>query len=401
MKNKFSKKIFELSCNEFPIQKELEMPLEMKKRITDRIYDNKKRNLFFPKRAVALVAIVCIFSTSCTIYAFNEDVRETVNTGVQSIKNFFTREHVLIDNNSVSVEKEVISGNIKFRLGKVARDENTHYFYCDFELLEGTFEGTALVYDTLTLERKTGKKWNKLKEIHMGEAGLMAGEMICIFDEKITDRVRYVFPANINDTDSEIFRIVLKGVKTLDEKAVTKKIYSDEMNLEFSMDEVSFSLPVSEYELNRTFDLQGHSIILEKIRISPVEVVLTFDNSASEQFTFPATGKHLWSSGNYITGFFDFFERESSIPKVVLDELNKYSYRACISFKGRVSSSKLPSGTPSFTPDMDKIKVIFELTSPIYEEDIEKITLEREDGLFHGAEGETIILWNNTDETSE
>lgn len=410
--NKFIELLHDSDHGVLPDIKLNKMPRSMKKRIFHATH--KKPVWRFARRLFAAVFIIAaLLSMTVCVYALNEDFRQYINTAAENVKKFLTREEELIDSKAVMIDSSVTDSGVILTVKKAVRDGDVTYLYYSLENTEGEFSGTALVYDTLVLERRIQTnlrnriRYETVYENHMTPAGLLAGDILYLLDGGPETKVDIVLPLNLTEVNTDEYRLTVTGLSGVDASgSVSGKDdlivtgYTQTLSVEFKLGDIKEQLSVTEFEPMTEFDIQGHIFMFESMRISPVRIEISVADMTGEEFTFDEYPEYIWDPTDYLTGFWRYWTGNNcKYDKVWSDanELNKRSYRCFIQFSQSVSSDACEAVLSWKPPDISgsrgTVYYIFEPAEPIRPDDIERVYLERTDGLFYGAEGETIVIW--------
>jgi hypothetical protein len=413
--NTFIDVLHNMDSDALPELKLIKMPRSMEKRIVYAVKNNRKTVWHSAGRLLAAVIIIAaLLSMTVCVYALNENLREYVNTAAENVKKFLTREEELIDSKAVIIDRSTAEGGVILTAEKAVRDGDTVYLYYSLENTKGEFTGTALVYDTLRLERRVltnprnRVRYETVYENRMSPAGLLAGDILYFLDGEPKDKINIILPITLPEGETDEYRLTITGLSGVDDSGfvsgkdeLVTKGYADTLTVDFRLGDITDQLAVTELEPMTEIDIQGHILTLESIRISPIKIELSIADLTGEEFQFDGYPEYTWGPTDYLTGFWRYWSgRDSKDNKLWEDakELNKLSYRCFIKFGESVSPAVF-EGTVSWQryPDIysneDRVHVTFEPAQPVYATDIECIYLERVDGIYYGAEGETIVIW--------
>ena len=333
----------------------------------------------------------------------------------EAIKRVFTREEELIDQNAVFIDQTVSKDQITLTVEKAVRDGDTGYLY--LTLASGTtpFKGTALLYDTLKLERlikyRIHEKYETIFEDHMGEKGLLAGKVLHFLGKEPADTVKIILSLPLSEAGE--YRLTLtrlfSAFDEVDESGeYTGNIryieYADELTVSFKLDEMENEIYSAAYTPMKTFEIGDATLTLESLRITPVKIELSIIDKIGQTvelggYKFPAT--------EYLKGFYfpEGMEHGSDEYKAYIkehkDDILNMAYEIRIKFKDDVSTvNKSTSGLSWLVHNLDgidRVYATFNLLSPVYESDIECIYLERKDGIYGSGEGDIIVIWEGTE----
>ncbi|MDD4774033.1 MAG: DUF4179 domain-containing protein [Eubacteriales bacterium] len=392
------------------------MPRSMEKRILRAVRDSKKPVWRLAARLLAAVFITAaLLGMSICVYALNENFRQYINTAAENVRKFLTREEELIDSKAVMIDSSVTDSGVILTVKKAVRDGDVTFLYYSLENTEGEFSGTALVYDTLVLERRVKTnmqnrfRYETVYENRMTQVGLLASDILYLLDGGPVTKVDIILPLNLTKEKTDEYRLTITGLSGVDASGsmsgkddliVTR--YTQELSVEFKLGDIKEQLSVTEFEPMTEFDIQGRIFTIESMRISPIKIEISIADMTGEEFTFEEYPEYIWEPIDYLTGFWRYWTGNNcEYDKVWNDakELNKRSYRCFIQYSDSASSDECVA--VSWKPlnlynGRSTVGYIFEPKAPIRPDDIECIYLERVDGLFYGAEGETIVIWEGT-----
>lgn len=423
--NKFICEIQKLGVGELPEIK----PLRTSKRDINRVggavyaklaaeggsidYKHFSRSIITLRRALAIIAaVILLLGASVTVYAYRLEI-------VEGIKRILTREEELIDQKSEMIDESARDGEVTLTVEKAIRDGDKMYLYLTFKNGGGKFDGAALLFDSMTLERRNGEYTDR--EVYepvsyavMSKDGLLAGDILYYLGYEPVSEFNALLPFDVSEAGE--YRLTIDRLYSCDERDETGAYtgefkytdYADVLTVNFSLDGLTEPLAAAEYEPMTEFTVNGATLTLTKLRISPIEITFEVSDLIGQTLKY---GGYEFSAVDCLCALYNplGINQELEYPlwnkfreDYISEDIASHIYQVKIEFYGGVSSvdssnSHTESGYfGAYDENGMKraMRSVSKLTAPIYESDIARIYIEREDG-------DTVTIWENENEGYE
>ncbi len=337
------------------------------------------------RRAVVILAATILFgvlSLSAAAYG-NPSLAETV-------RRFFTREEELIDTHAVMIGADDVQETVSLCVEKAVRDGDTTYLYCIITPAEGTVSGDFFLVEYISLTQKMPDGLvRSVMNRPMGIPGIYAGDVLQVLPQGELTEIQVIMPLKLGDQTSGEYSLTLTEPFTsvsLPDGTFTRNPLAEELSVTFSLGEILEELDVYEVFPLTEIPIGGGTVRLKSVRITPLEVRVVIDDPEEEMVPVPGHPELQVPVTEFLHAFASLHEWEdegwtklSSVEEYM--ELNKnhsWGIRCYIRTASGITRllGEGAAGCRNFRTD-----------TPIYPEDVYKITL-------HGPDDQEIVIWS-------
>ena len=325
----------------------------------------------------------------------------------EAVMRIFTREEELIDPHAVLIGAQDTRETASLTVEKAVRDGDTTYLYCTITRADGVFDGHIFTAEhlslmqTVTETNQAGRAVSRTYPVRnrgMGEAGILAGDILKVLPEEPADSVRLILPLKLGEDTSGEYTLTLTEPFTtvsLPDGTFPRTVIADELSVTFTLGEIEEEMEVYEETPMTEIELGGGTVTLERVRISPVEVTVEISDPEGEMVPVPGHPELEVPVIDYLRCFITLHEcRTGGWETITREEhaaLNDYAYQIEIRLRDGVTTVDDANsyGRLGHAAD-DCVTEYFRLNDPIYPEDVEKIVL------YCYSTGDEIVIWEST-----
>lgn len=318
---------------------------------------------------------------------------------VTVVRDFLTRRDALIAESGGVIAREVNAEGITLSVDGAVRDGDTTYLLCTLTNHEENFAGQFFTAEWITLARKPSGS-DPLRNPHIrmdqgGIAGIYAGEMLKILsgDEGNTFSFILVYGTKLPEGEYSLTLEAPMLVTAEEDGTLTRTDLAEKLSVTFPLGHLMDMKSVYEVCPQKEFGLDGGgTVILESVRISPVEIVLTLSDRGAEYVPAPGYPDIMISPLDWLTTFSGLREMDV-LTREQMSDIQDNIYHFHVTFRNNASTVDTANTFARHTvrKNADGYRTMTytaRLNVPISAEDIEKISLVRKPG-----NTDEIVLW--------
>ncbi len=346
--------------------------------------------------SIAVAAALIITATvSAAAYAGPE-----IGTAVRE---FFTRRETLMAESGGLIEREVTAEGITLSVDGAVMDGDTTYLMCTMTNHEEDFAGQIFTADWVTLARKTarpvdGMCWysNQIMHRQMGIAGIYAGDILKLLDGDSGNSFSFTLVVDWREMPEGEYTLTLSApmiATTEMDGSITRHDLAEELSVTFPLGQLNDTKSVFEESPQTPIQLDcGGTLTLEYVRISPVEIKVRINDRGAEDVPAPNHPEILISPLDWVCCFVELKET-GLISLEEWSKANDHHWQIFVTFRDGASRVDSANTYGSYNPTDNadgwrSMSYTFRLDSPVFPEDIEKISLVRGPG-----NAEEIVIW--------
>ena len=324
----------------------------------------------------------------------------------EAVLRIFTREEKLIDTHAVQIGAAEEEETASLCVEKAVRDGNTTYLYCRIARSDGMMEGEFLLAEHIRVMQtveEINSRGDSVRRTHsvmdrpMGLEGILAGDILKVLSDPPAESVRLILPLQLGEHTEGEYSLTLTEPFTavsLPDGTFARTVIADELSVSFVLSDIIEELDVYEVFPMTEFPLGGGTVRLKSVRITPLEVRVTMDDPTGIPVPVPGHPELEVSVVEFLRGFVSLHEWEDEgwtklHSREEYTALNRaYSWDIELVLRDGVSEIDMANSYGRWSGAEDRSVVeYFRLTSPIYPEDVRKITLR-----CYGS-GEEMEIW--------